>query len=387
MSNIGIVLRKEMTDHLRDRRTLMAALAFALLGPILIFAMLSAIAGRVSEERTIELAVAGGDLAPNLMAHLGARNIEISDADRPDGIPDIKGRDGLLVIPEDITERYASGLTATLLLYVDETSETSVESSRRVRDLIEEFSREIVLSRLITRGVAPPALMPLTVERRNVAPASAGTMQIAKMAIYFFLLAPVFASLSVAVDLTSGERERKSLQPLLAQPVHLHELILGKWLTACFFAALGTVATIGFGFVMLGLSPLAELGIMFHLAPHIALLVILAMLPFALFMAGLQMLVALFAKSYKEAQTYLSMLSMVPLGVAIVPMITGQTSEGWHTYLPIFAQLEVMNDLVAEGAFPAGHFLAGIGGTLVLLVPILWAATRRLGGETVLEGN
>jgi len=386
MNNTGIVLRKEMTDHLRDRRTLMAALAFALLGPLLIFAMLTALAGRVSEERTIDLAVAGGDLAPNLMAHLGARNIEISDAARPEGIPDIEGSDALLVIPEDIARSYARGLTVTLPLYIDETSETSVESGRRLRELIEEFSREIVLARLITRGVAPSALMPLTVERRNVAPASAGTMQIAKMAIYFFLLAPVFASLSVAVDLTSGERERKSLQPLLAQPVHLHELILGKWLTACFFASLGTVATIGFGFVMLGLSPLAELGIMFHLAPHIALLVIVAMLPFALFMAGLQMLVALFAKSYKEAQTYLSMLSMVPLGVAIVPMITGQSSEGWHTYLPIFAQLEVMNDLVAEGAFPAGHFLAGIAGTLGLLIPILWAATRRLGGETVLEG-
>jgi sodium transport system permease protein len=165
-------------------------------------------------------------------------------------------------------------------------------------------------------------MMPLMVRSTNISEASGKTIYIAGSMLAFFILAPFFTSMSTAIDVTAGERERQSLKPLLAQPVHPMALVLGKWAVPTIFGFLGLSVTAILGFVLLRFAPLDKLGVAISLDAARLLIMILFLTPLALAVAALQTAVAMLAKSFKEAQVYIQLLTFAPVILLFMNMIS-----------------------------------------------------------------
>lgn len=387
------VFSTEFRDHGRDRRSLLAAFAYAFFGPVLVTVLLTVLAGQIKDTTPPRLAVIGAEHAPTLVSELERRGVTIERrpaAEQPaalsTALPTLGDADTVLVIPDNYAERYRRGAPAEVTLYRDELRRSSTDGARTVARHLAAISGEMAQSRLIARGVAPALVMPIQVQEANLAGAGRGTLEIGRMLLYFFLLAPFFAGMSMAIDTTAGERERKSLQPLLAQPVDPWVLILGKWANTALFSVLGLALTVVLGLGLLRFAPLEQLGISLPLDVWTQLRVILALVPLALAVSAVQIAVALTAKSFKEAQTYLTLLSFLPVILSFSGTLGSKDPTGPVLLAPVVGHLELLKDLVGSGALNPGHLAGLTAGCLLLLAAALWQATRQLTGERILGG-
>lgn len=383
MRNILNVFMKEKADTLRDRRTVMAAFAYALVGPMILIMSLNFLVERVTDNSATELAVVGAERAPNLMNYLRGQGVNISSAPEAGTVSDQLGNaQVLLAIPEEFVQRFNSGVPAPLKLFVDQTVDANTSRASDIAALIARYSVTVRDARLLANGIPSAVATPITVQTANVADAGGQEKRIAFMMLFFFLLAPFFSSLSVAIDTTAGERERKSLQSLLAQPVATRDLIIGKWLLASAFGIAGTVAAVVGGVYALKYAPLDALGLnlSLDLVPMLASLV-----PFAMLVAALQILVSLNAKSYKEANTHLQLLSFVPVVVGMFVGFGGSALEGAAANMPVIAQLMAMQDAVITGYVASNTLI--LHGLIALAVSAICVeiASRKMAGEQILS--
>jgi len=381
------VLGTEFTDHSRDRRSIFAAFMYALFGPVLVVALLSVIAARIDGERTVRLDVYGAEHAPTLVARLAGPGVEVTPrAGSLDGVPDLGASDVVLVIPATYRDRYQAGAPADLILYRDDRRESSTDAARSIARRIQAHAGDVAQARLIARGVAPELTTPVRLLEANVAAASMATLQIATMLLYFFVAAPFFTSMSMAIDATAGERERRSLAPLLAQPIHPAAVILGKWANAAVFGILGTVVTVVLGMALMRQAPLDALQLSIPLDLMTQLRMILVLIPLALAASALQIVLALMAKTFKEAQTYMTLLSFAPVILGFAGSFGGREPEGWALLMPVLGQIELLRGLIADGAMDPAR-IAGVSLVCIAVAALaLTQATRLLRSERILGG-
>jgi sodium transport system permease protein len=174
---------------------------------------------------------------------------------------------------------------------------------------------------------------------------------------------------------------------LLLNPVRRRTLVLGKWLaTSLASLAVATVTLLGF-MVTVRFMPLEELGMKVLLGPYEALLMWLAIAPLALFGAALQMLIATFARSFKEAQTYLNLLNLLPMAPSMFLMFEPTRSEAWMLPLPTLAQVAAVVDVMRGEATPWWHLLVILATSLVYAALCLAALVRLLGKEKIIFGR
>jgi sodium transport system permease protein len=191
----------------------------------------------------------------------------------------------------------------------------------------------------------------------------------------------------LAIDLTAGERERQSLEPLFANPVARWKILAGKLAAICMFSTTSLLITlVAFG-VVGQFIPAEKIGMELDLGVHFAAYVLLLMLPVVLLLAALQSLVAAFAKSYREAQTYLSLLMLVPIIPSLVLAILPIKAQLWMYLVPLLGQsLGIMQLLRGDGVEPAqlGLCLAGslAAAILAILVTVQLYRTERLAIST-----
>lgn len=379
----GVVYRTTLVDQARDRRSLLAAFAYALFGPLLVLVLLGTLAEQTDRDRPVALAVAGAEHAPTLVRELERRGIEVER--RGDPSPALGEADVLLVVPPEYPERYASGWPAEVMLYHDERSQASGIAAARVVEAIRAYGSEIVQSRLLVRGVPAEVLAPIRLRQANVSAATSGALAASNMLLYFLLLAPFFASMSPAIDATAGERERGSLGPLLAQPVQPENLLLGKWAVAATFGMLGMAATVALTFALLGMAPLEELGMAVPRDAGTAIAIVLLLLPLALAVAAAQVLVALLARSFKEAQTYIQFLTFAPVIALALTSFSGAGTEGVARYLPVVGHADLLRRLLTEGRLEGGQAVLVTLSSLAVLAAALWGASGRLRDERILK--
>jgi sodium transport system permease protein len=142
----------------------------------------------------------------------------------------------------------------------------------------------------------------------------------------------------LAIDLTAGERERQSLEPLFANPVPRWKILAGKLLAICTFSTVSLLLSIA-AFSTAGFFiPTDKLGIALDLGPRFAGYVLLLMLPLVVLLAALQSLVAAFAKSYREAQTYLSILMIIPVLPSAMLAVLPIKAQTWMYAVPLLGQ-------------------------------------------------
>lgn len=386
-NEVKTVWLTEMTSHLRDRRALLAVLGFSLVGPLGAFLMVWMLERNANEDQPILLDVIGAQHAPTLVNWLERQNVEITrrgEASGP-GIPSLNTAEVLLVIPADFAERFNRAVPARMRLYRDDREDRSSAASRGVSRLLREYEADVSDMRLNARGIPGHIVSPFIVDEANLAPADGGSLDFANTLLYFVIFAPFLAGIGIANEVTAGEREKSSLLPLMAQPVSPAALIAGKFLTVACFGIAGLIIAVVVQFNLLHFSPLEELGISLLLGPGAQLQIIGILLPVALAIAALQMAVALLARSFKEAQTYLSALSFLPVGLAMYATLSGSQATAAQKLMPVLAQIDLMRGVVSEGSFSAAYWAAG---TLVMLMIGLAAigyAIWRLSDEHILS--
>lgn len=363
---VRAVCRKELTDALRDRRSLMSALLYPILMPLMITVMFSALARLESADRPLETPIAGREHAPNLVAWLEERGVVVVD---PPADPESAVRDGdvdlVLVIDEEYGEQFRSVQPAVVRIVHDSSKTASRSSIGRTRNLLRGYSNQVAVLRLIARGVSPGVMQAVRVDDLDLATPAQSAARFFAMLPMFLILASFIGGLNVAIDTTAGERERQSLEPLLVNPVSRTALTAGKWLTTCVFGLVASVLTLVAFLFMMRFVPLEQLGVQLSLGARQLLVMSIAVAPMALLASSLQMFVATFARSFKEAQTYVSMMIFLPMIPGMATQIYPLQPSGWMMLVPALAQQLLLVDVMGgEPVAPLSLVTSAVATTL-----------------------
>ncbi len=377
------VFRKEILDNIRDRRTVLSALIMGpIFGPVLFAVVINMSIDRALDnaESTMKLPVIGQEHAPNMVRFLESRNIEIiegpEDAAGAEDAVKTGKHDVVLLIPEDFGESLASATPALVELYSDEANSQGEKEARRARNALYGYNRQLAAMRLSARGVNPMVLRPIHVDEVDVSTPSGRSAMLLGMMSYFFIFALLMGGMYLAIDTTAGERERGSLEPLLALPVTRGQLILGKILATCVFMAASLLLSLMSFYVVLKFMPLEQLGMTPNFGLSVVAAAFLLLLPFVLVGASLMTLVASFTKSYKEAQTWLSAVLIAPtLPILIVSILTLRPQLGFM-FVPSLSQHLILVDMVKNEPLNALHITISVLSTLAIGALLTWVCAR-----------
>lgn len=382
-----IVLRKELAETLRDRRALSLLLLFVLMYPLLVGLVLHRQIDRATkpEREGVELAVIGGDQAPTLMNQLRQRNVNITELEpmQDEEINSMLRRQTvttILRLTPDFAENYHAMRPARVELWFDSASD-SARKLDEVEYVLRDYSRNIASARLLAHGVSPVNLNPVLVQRYDAGSSAARSANtISTMLGIFFIPAFMFC-MSTAVDSTAGERERRSLEVLMAQPVRPADLIIGKWLAASLLSIVGITLELAIAHGILKWLPLEEIGLSWRLGWRDLAMVCLASVALSLFAAALEIALAINARSFKEAQTLVSFTMIVPLVPVIVVPMMNLTNSWWMYMVPVLSNQTLLRELAKGQSIGLLPFLQTFFSSLLLAMLCVWYTERRMKSE------
>ncbi len=377
------VFIKEIIDNLRDRRTLASALIMGpLFGPMLFAFVINLSIERSlsAADDTLDLPVIGQQHAPNLMRYLESSNIRVVDgpADRDAAVAAVKAgtHDVVVLVAEDFGAQFRDGSPAKIEVFADHANSQAERDARRAQRALSGYSQELAAMRLVARGVSPLVMRPINVDVVDVSTPSGRSAILLGMMSYFFIFAMLMGGMYLAIDSTAGERERGSLEPLLALPVTRDQLMLGKIAATCVFMAVSLLLSLCSFYVALKFMPLQELGMTPNFGPAVVIAAFFILAPFILLGASLMTLVASFTKSYKEAQTWLSVVLIAPtLPIMIVSILTLRPQIEFM-FVPSLSQHLLLVDMIKNEPVNMLHVAISVSSTLALGTILSWICAR-----------
>jgi sodium transport system permease protein len=290
-------------------------------------------------EKPLPVPVVGAEHAPNLIAALKQQNIVIKDAPAdPERAVREMDADLVLRIPATYDESWRKGESAQVELIYDESQRDAQGSVGRLRAVLDAYGQRTGALRLLARGISPSVIRPLEIAERDQSTAQTRSGTLFAMLPYFFILGAFIGGMALAIDTTAGERERQSLEPLLVNPVSRSTILVGKLAATSAFALTSVLLSI-VAFSLVGrVLPTEKLGMSLEIGFHFASRTMLVMLPLVFVIATLQTLAAAFAKSFREAQTYLSLLMFVPAVPTMLLSLFPVKTESWMYAVPLMGQ-------------------------------------------------
>jgi len=386
IASVFTVFRKELADALRDRRSWMIALVISMLsGPVVFTLMSNFISGIEEKAAAREVLLFKAERAPTLVNFLqrAGANVKSAPDDYETGLRSGSIQNAVLVPPEDFEAQLARGETVAVELVFDESHDRAQPLVRTTRGLINAFNRETGSLRMIARGLSPQLLSPLDIEDRNLAPSQARGAQLLFIVPWAALIVAVFGALSVAIDVTAGERERGSLEPLLMNPVGVASIVAGKWAVVMSYSIVIVMLTMAGFLVSMRFISSETLSALMQLQWREVAVFSAVLLPFAALMAAVNMLAATFGRSFKEAQTYVSYIAMTVQFAALVPVFLTVRDAFWQLLVPSVAQLTVLMKTLRGEALTATHLLVPAGVCLAGTVLCLLLQARLLRQEQI----
>ena len=374
------VMAKELRDIFRDRRTLLLALGLSpVLVPVLLIGMgtLGEKRARAQIEQPLELPVVGREHAPNLMAWLEGQNVNLkappADINAAIARQDV---DVILRIGADYPKRWRASQPAPVEILFDSTRQDTQIPLSRLQGLLGAYSGQVGSLRLLARGVNPGTASTLQVSRTDMAtPEAQRGRLLAVLLPYFLILSAFLGGAYLILDATAGERERQSLEPLLATPAARGAIVSGKIAAACTLAVLALLLTLlGFKLGAL-LSPTIGRQIDVSFLSISKLLVIL--LPMVFIGTTLLTYLAATAKSMKEAQSHMTWLMLLPMIPTIVLMVNPVKTQLWQFAVPFLAQNQLILKVVRGEVITAQQWAVYLAAGFGLAAVLWWAATRR----------
>ena len=388
MRPLGAVVRKELLDSLRDRRSVISVMLFPLMGPLLLWMLAEVVAERRTLPERAEVAALGIGRAPRLEEHLARHGVRLTPA--PAGFRaavEAGELPAVLEIPEGFGDDFLAGRTGKLRLWLDRSSDEGAAEIARVQELVAAYGQRIGALRLIVRGVSPEVASPVVVEVVDLSTPERLAARLLEMIPLFLVIAALIGGMNVATDATAGERERGSLEPLLLNPTPRRTLVLGKWVvTTLFCAAVAGLTAVAFA-VTLRHVGLEEVGLQVDLGAGRLALVALVLGPLCGLAGALLLLVATFARSYKEAQLYLSLLLMAPAGGSVVLLLSPARPSLAAMFAPALAQQLLISDLLRGAPPRPGLYAAAAASALLFGIAAIWGTAALLCRERTVFGR
>ena len=356
------VFFKELLDNFRDRRVILNTLVLGpLLGPVIFGVMISFMARETTErlEAALELPVVGAENAPNLVGWMERQGviIESPPADPEQAVREEEA-EVVLRIPEGFADDWNAGRPAPVEIIADRSLRYTGTTISRVNGYLQTYNRQIGNLRLQLRGVHPDITRPVDSQVVDLSTPTSRGGQVLAFLPYFILITVFMGSMHMAIDTTAGERERKSLEPLLINPLPRWQIMAGKLLATTFFA----LATLGLGLIAfvyaMGMLPTASMGVQLNLDFGVAARVFGVVAPAAVLAAALLTILASFAKSFREAQSYMGLVVLIPMIPSFWLLIDPTKAETWMTWVPLLNQNVVILELVRGEAVDAMWYVS-----------------------------
>jgi sodium transport system permease protein len=388
-NQVLVVTRKELKDWSRDRRSIITAVVGSLFGPLLIAFMFNTMASRQRQVEDIKVPVVGIEHAPALVDWLRQQSgVEIVDgpADPQDAVRTRK-EDVVVVISKEFADRFKASKPAIVRIVGDSSSSTTRPKVTRVRGLLQRYNAEIGSLRLMARGLSPVVASPIGIEDVEVSSSQQRAAQILSFIPIFIMMAAFMGAMQIATDSTAGERERGSLEALLVNPAPRSSIAVGKWLAGS-ATAMGSVLLSGAMLLAIFESiPLQDLGFRFRLGPPELIGTLATVLPLCPFIVAIQMYLATFAKSFKEAQSHLSLLMIVQMVPGFAATIYPMASQTWMYFVPWAGQQVMLIDVLGGKAPSIIVFVATALSSLVLALLFVRMTTGLLQREKIIFGR
>ncbi len=378
-ASLAAVMRKELLDLFRDRRTLAISLLMGpLLAPALLIGLSSVMQNKMTTqmEKTLELPIVGMERAPNLVDWLRGQNIapEAAPAD-PEAAIAAQDEDVILRISESYGEDWRAGKPALVEILFDSSREDSHIPVARVERLLNAYGQTVGSLRLLARGVSPSVAQPVLAAPTDLATPESRAGRALAFLPYLLILSGFLGSAYLMIDITAGERERQSLEPLLATPAAREAIMSGKIAAGTLFGLAALVLTLIA--MKLGLQYSPGLAGKVDLSTLAILKLIVIMLPVVLLGSTLLTLISASVKSVKEAQSYMSILMLVPMIPTIFLMVSPVKDQLWMFAVPFLAPNQMINLVIRHEAVSVLHWAVYFGVGLGLAM-LLWLVAARL---------
>ena len=399
MNGFLIVLHKELLEGVREWRALATTLLVApVLGPFLFMGLTAFTINQAIDEVdvAIEIPAIGAERAPNLVAHLRQSLIDVDveafadagdQAARHQALRDAVRNGEVkvgIVLAEDFAEALAAGRAARLWVVADESSTRARAEVNRVRGAVQGWSSVVGGIRLQLRGVHPSVGAPLAVLRDDVSTPSRRAYLLLGIVGYFVLFAVLIGGSQIAVDITAGERERGSLEPLLAMPVKRETLVLAKVLATLVVMTGSLAITVASFAVAVQFLPLGEMGMTANFGVVVATQVFLLVFPFAAMAAALMVAAASLTRSFREAQTYTSIAMIAPTLPVVFAALRPMQDSVPLMLVPALSQHLLLSDLLRAEPLDPLHILTSIASTTVVAAVLVWLTVRRFRSEKLI---
>jgi sodium transport system permease protein len=333
--NIGIVYKKELTEALRDRRTVVASVVI----PLFLFPLLSVGFGTLvasivnkTEEASPKVMVLGGEDSPGVLATLKATpKIEV--------VPATPNWKDLVVekeipvaveIPAGFDKGVADQKKLEVFIYKYNGELKSESAAGKLNDSLRAYREKVVKSRVVAQKLPVEVLDPFQITQKNIAPPekSGAALFFGGFIAYIVVFLCFNGGMHPAIDLTAGEKERGTMETILSSPISRSHLVIGKFflvLTTALATAALSVISMGISFALVHALQAKTIqagkeGIEMHIGMGAALSVFIMAIPLAVLFSSIQLMIASFAKTYKEAQTYLVPLIFIVIIPAIAAM-------------------------------------------------------------------
>jgi sodium transport system permease protein len=394
---IGIVYRKEFTEWVRDRRTLISTVLVPLfLFPIMIvgFSALAVVMVGQAKKETPRIMIVGGEDSPQLLAAL--RKVESLEvvpyrANWKEQISDKEIR-AAVEIPRGFQAALEKGEAKTVKIYYYEGEMKSSFGADRIEKFLKDYREQVVKDRLAAKNVPPAVLTPFEIHQENVAPpekVSGATL--GGFIGYMVVLLCMTGAMYPAIELTAGEKERGTMETILSSPISRMNLVLGKFLlvlSAALATAALSVLSMGISFSALrrfnassGRGEAAEL--LLQLGPKAVASIFMMALPLAVLFSAVLMTIALFAKSYKEAQSYLTPMTFLVVIPAVASLLPGVELSPKLALVPILNTSLVCKEIMT-GTYHWNSIALIFGSTCVYAGVALFLAFKTFQRESVL---
>jgi sodium transport system permease protein len=359
------------------------------IGPIIIGFMMNRVADRQRESEQVRVPVVGMQYAPALIDWLRQQSgVEVVDGPgNPEEAVRNQEEELTIIIPTDFAETFNQSKPAVLQIVADSSRNDARPTVERVRRLLQQYGAEIGSLRLIARGVSPAAAQPIDLEDIEVSTAQQRAAQILTFIPMFIIMAGFVGGMQIATDATAGERERGSLEPLLVNPAPRLVFVGGKWLAAALAAMASTALTTVLCAYLPRFLPLDEMGIRFRIGPEHITGIIGAALPMCLFSAALQSAVATLARSFKEAQSYMGVLVLLPMIPGVVGALYPLGNAPWMYATPMLGPYILLTNVLGGQPPAMNAFLISAGISIVAAAILVRITATLFESERIIFGR
>jgi sodium transport system permease protein len=387
---IRIVFEKERLDHFRDKRSLFLSMVFPLLAPLLVGSLLylvaqSSLSG--GEAPPLVAPVTGAEFAPDFVSFLTERGVVLRKAPVVREYQERAVENGelpfVLIIPEEAKGQRSFNLE----ILTNQGSPASLTQATALLRHVSDYSRMEAERLVAAAGLPTQVLMPVSVTTTKLGK-DLDVSYLFYNVIPSLLMFMIFmGAVYLAIDVTVGERDRGSLEVLLATPITRFELLAGKAMAALYFTGIIVLINLAafYGALHWATSGANTLAPPPNLLVFVKLFVVAV--PLMVLAVGLQMTIAFATRSAKEAQIYLGLLPIVPLIPGLIMVFSPVDATPAIAAIPIYGQLALFIDFIEGKGNDVATILSSMAATAVTAGLVFMFASRLFEKERTVIGG